>query len=135
MIPAFLGHAPAGASIRQLGHYAQSINGGNFRRYDHGLAGNIAAYGQFTPPLYNLGLITTPTYLHYAVADEFVHPEDVYLLARTLPNVKMMLRTGREDFTHLDYVWGIDVAQLVNDNVVGTLRLADADLRIVENKH
>lgn len=127
MIPAFLGHAPAGASIRQLGHYAQSINEGTFRRYNHGVIGNVAAYGQLAPPHYDLGLITAPAYLHYAQVDVFVHPEDVYLLAQALGNVKMVRRTGREDFGHLDYIWGRDVSQLVNDEVVATLRLADAD--------
>lgn len=125
MIPALLGHAPAGASIRQLAHYAQSINDGTFRRFNHGLVGNIAAYGQFTPPVYNLDLVTTPAYIHYSIADEFVHPGDIYVLAQRLPNLKLLLRTEREDFTHLDFAWGRDVSQMVNDNVVRTLRMAD----------
>jgi len=43
-----------GASTKQLSHYAQIINGGDFVRYDYGKDENHKRYGRDTPPKYDL---------------------------------------------------------------------------------
>lgn len=51
MLPVINSHSPAGASVRNMLHYAQIVRGGSFRKYDHGL-NNILVWGQAIPPLY-----------------------------------------------------------------------------------
>ncbi|XP_047995332.1 lipase 1-like [Leguminivora glycinivorella] len=50
MFPVFLGHAPSGASIRQITHYGQGIKFGTFSRYHHGHRKNLVTYGRVDPP-------------------------------------------------------------------------------------
>lgn len=50
---------PAGSSVRQFQHFKQLLMTGEFKKYDYESAeGNQAAYGQDTPPEYNLSDIT-----------------------------------------------------------------------------
>jgi len=66
-------NTPAGASVNQLVHYGQGVNSGKFRMFDHGLIGNMANYGQLTPPDYTLGLVSAPVALHYGDNDWLAH--------------------------------------------------------------
>lgn len=45
---------------------------GKFRKYDYGLLGNIAKYGQSFPPDYDLSKITSPVALYYGPNDQFI---------------------------------------------------------------
>ena len=46
----FMGHYPAGASLRCFDHFAQLIRAKKFQRYDFGEKMNMAKYGQKIPP-------------------------------------------------------------------------------------
>ncbi|KAI5631318.1 alpha/beta-hydrolase lipase region domain-containing protein [Phthorimaea operculella] len=50
LIPLFLSHAPAGASVRQIAHFGQVIRRGVFARFHHNAAQNLLLYGRVTPP-------------------------------------------------------------------------------------
>lgn len=66
LIPFILENTPAGSSVGQLVHYAQGINSKKFRMYDFGLIKNMARYGSFSPPDYELSAVTAPVFLHYS---------------------------------------------------------------------
>ena len=77
MLPVIMGHTPAGASVRSLVHYAQGVNSGEFRMYNHGKEGNLLYYGQEEPPKYDVSQITAPIALYWSDND-LLGTEQVY---------------------------------------------------------
>lgn len=122
MIPVIIGHAPAGASTQQMVHYGQLVRSAFFRQYDHGWLTNRRLYGQRTPPNYNLSNIRAPVALHYSLNDWMAEPVDVYELSRGLPNLVGLYQISDPLFNHLDFVWGIDVRELVFNNVIKVMQ-------------
>lgn len=121
MLPVILGHAPAGAAVRQFVHYGQSIAGKEFRRYDHGWMTNLRVYGNMRPPKYDLGNIKAPVFLHYTYNDPLSQVEDVDRLHNELgASTKMLVPLPL--FNHLDFIWGIDAKELLFDGVIKIMR-------------
>ncbi|XP_013172126.1 PREDICTED: lipase 3-like [Papilio xuthus] len=121
MLPVILGHAPAGAAVRQFAHYGQSIAGKEFRRYDHGWMNNLRIYGNLMPPKYDLGNIKIPVFLHYTYNDPLSQVEDVDRLHKELgASTKMLVPLPL--FNHLDFIWGIDAKELLFDKVIKIMR-------------
>nr|CAD7459367.1 unnamed protein product [Timema tahoe] len=85
-----------------------SLMGGNFCQFDHGLAGNLKAYGTFEPPEYNLSRITAPVSLYCGESDLVVDCIDVERLHFELTNARMKSLQRIRRYTHLDFVWGND---------------------------
>ncbi|XP_053606911.1 lipase 3-like [Plodia interpunctella] len=128
MIPVIMGHSPAGASARQFVHYAQSIAGRQFQRYDHGtLLANRRAYGTWSPPRYNLSKITTPVFLHYSDTDPMAHVRDVDRLFRELGRPIGKFRVSEPKFSHFDFIWAIDGKELLYDRIINLLWSMDAN--------
>ncbi|KAJ8716126.1 hypothetical protein PYW08_013411 [Mythimna loreyi] len=126
MIPAIMGHAPAGASVRQLVHYAQGINDKGFRRYDQGSRiSNYRKYGSFRPPSFDLSKITTPVFLHYSDKDPMAHVEDVDRLFRELGRAIGKFRISLSSFNHLDFIYAIDAKTLLYDRVINLMKAMD----------
>lgn len=94
-----------------------------FRRFDHGIAGNMATYGQAFPPLYNLLRVTTRTHLYYGMNDWMVTPVDTGLLNSGLPNTRLLFMVPHPLWNHMDFVWGWNVRTLVYRPMVNTMRL------------
>lgn len=123
MLPLINAHSPAGASSRQMIHFGQVIRSMLFRRFDHGVAGNLAQYGMAFPPLYNLLRVTAPTHLYYGANDWMVTPLDTGLLASGLPNVRLLFMVPHPWWNHMDFVWGWNVRTLVYRPMLTTMRL------------
>uniref|UniRef100_A0A1L8DPW0 Lipase n=2 Tax=Nyssomyia neivai TaxID=330878 RepID=A0A1L8DPW0_9DIPT len=119
-LPLIMANAPAGSSSQQLVHYAQLYNSGHFRQFDHGLIGNWQQYGSFTPPDYPLDRITAPIALHYSDNDWLAAVSDVQHLRSQLTNAEIvgLFRVPLAAFNHLDFLWAIDVAPLLNLRVI-----------------
>ncbi|KAJ8727886.1 hypothetical protein PYW08_016271 [Mythimna loreyi] len=113
LVPLFLAHSPAGASVRQVAHYGQTIRFNAFRRYNFNSVQNLATYGRLNPPAYDLKKVTAPAYLHYGLSDSEVHYKDLLLLADTLPNVVGVYKAERDTFNHYDFIWGKDVKEQI----------------------
>ncbi|XP_060531481.1 lipase 3-like [Cylas formicarius] len=120
-IPIILSNAPAGISLRQLEHYGQMIRSARFQKYDYGLA-NILHYGQFTPPSYNTSKISAPMAIFYAQNDAFAATINVEQLISELPDLKEAILIQYASFNHLDFLWAIDVKELLYDKVIDTLK-------------
>ncbi|CAH2244372.1 jg25322 [Pararge aegeria aegeria] len=125
MWPVKLGHAPAGISVRQLIHYSQSIINKEFRRYDHGFLNNIEIYGRATPPSYDLSKISAPVFLHYAANDPLAHLNDVGRLYRELGNPMGKFLVPHPEFSHADFLFGIDANTLVYNTVIRIMKQHD----------
>ncbi|XP_066601284.1 lipase 3-like [Prorops nasuta] len=121
LLPTVLGHVPAGASIKQFVHYAQLINTGQFRQYDHGIIKNLVVYGHIQPPSYNLRSIKIPVSLHYSSNDWLANVLDVDKLYRQLGKPYGKFLVPHNKFNHLDFLWGNNVRELVYDKLVNLL--------------
>ena len=75
MLPIILGHEPGGTSTRTVIHYAQEYNSGEFQKFDYGIVGNVPAYGQMSPPKYDLKRVKVPVYAVYSDNDYLADPE------------------------------------------------------------
>lgn len=128
LIPLILGHTPAGASARQLVHYAQGITGKEFLRFDHGSSiSNLREHGRIRPPAYDLGLITTPVFLHYSDSDPLAHVNDVDRLFRELGRPIGKFRIPMASFSHIDFIWGIDAKDLLYYRTINLIRSMDVN--------
>lgn len=115
LLPVLMGHMPAGSSARNLVHYAQGVNSGKFRKYDYGTkARNREAYGQDTPPDYDISKITAPVALYWGENDWLGVKSDVYRLAELLPNIQRKYRMAHDKFNHVDFLTAIDINPLLN---------------------
>lgn len=116
-LPVILTHTPAGSSVRSLVHYAQGVNSGEFRMYNHGKAGNLLHYGQEEPPNYDVSKITAPVAFYWSENDWLGVKADVYRLAELMPNLVRKYRVPHDKFNHQDFLWAIDSPSLLYETV------------------
>lgn len=115
----FLMFAPAGASLKQLLHYATNVvKPGHFAWYDYGPEKNMKIYNSATPPEYPVHKITVPVGLYYSPNDWLAQPEDVVYLKRRLPNVvdKYVLKSKK--ISHLDFMVGEEMRTLLHERLL-----------------
>lgn len=123
LIPTILKHEPAGASTKTALHYLQEIkNEGNFQEYDYGPKGNIVEYGNITVPEYNLDNIENKFYFIYAENDVFANPTDVKRLSSRISNLVGMHEVSNPNFSHLDFLFGLDVYELVYEPMIKVMK-------------
>ncbi|KAG6444048.1 lipase 3 [Manduca sexta] len=125
MLPVVMGHTPAGASTRQMIHFGQSYNSGEFRHFDHGWLKNKLIYGSFKPPAYNLNAIRTPIFLHYADNDWLSTPKDVDRLSKDIKSVVGKFRVAMPEFNHLDFVFAINATEIVYHRLLNIMQVFD----------
>lgn len=111
---------PAGSSTGQLIHYLQEYVSGYFRNYDHGKIRNKKVYGTKVAPDYFVQNIhpATPVNFYYSDNDYFSAVEDVHRMADILGDNVKLHRVSYTDFNHLDFLWAIDIKDIINACVV-----------------
>ncbi|KAL5017967.1 hypothetical protein ScPMuIL_003689 [Solemya velum] len=116
-IPVYIGHNPAGTSIQNMMHYAQSYEHKNFQMYDYGSSSkNTQHYGQTAPPIYDVNKIETPVALFWGVSDSLAHPGDVQ---RMIPKLQNLVLNKRIDhWMHLDFIWAMDAPRVCYDDII-----------------
>lgn len=122
MFPVIVGHDPAGASTKQMQHFAQVRRSGEFRQFDYGWLRNHWRYNSITPPSYNLENVKAKVYLYYGENDWLAQPDDVATLYQNLPNVVEKYLVDYPEFNHLDFIWGVDAKQLLWDRMLNNMR-------------
>lgn len=125
-----LGHSPSGSSTFQFAHYGQLVESQRFCRYDFGRERNLIKYNQTMPPEYDLSRVSTPVVLFYSDKDLLSDPQDVNILMRKLKNVQESIFV--KDFTHLDYVYAEEAADVVYSKIVGRI-INDEERRASEH--
>jgi lysosomal acid lipase/cholesteryl ester hydrolase len=123
MMPIIMGHTPAGSSVRSLVHYAQGVNNGAFRQYNHGKEKNLERYGQEVPPDYDLSKVTAPVALYWGENDWLGVKADVSRLAELLPNLQRKYRIPDDHFNHMDFLFAIDSVTLIYETVENFMKL------------
>ncbi|XP_067000567.2 lipase 1 isoform X3 [Anabrus simplex] len=121
-LPLIMSHGPAGASIKSFQHFGQNINSGEFMKYDYGEEKNLIMYGSRIPPKYDVSKITVPVAIMYAQNDIITDPRDVAKTKEALPNVIAFLKVKDEEFTHVDFIWAMNVKSLVYEDILRLLR-------------
>ncbi|XP_053594558.1 uncharacterized protein LOC103571606 [Microplitis demolitor] len=121
LLPAILGHVPAGSSVKQFLHFSQLVKSRKFRQFDYGLMGNFRRYGTLSPPEYDLSKVTTPVVLHYCINDWLSSVIDVETLSRKLPNVHGKMKVPHPPFGHLDYLYGVEADKLIYEKVLSII--------------
>lgn len=117
-LPVIASHIPAGVSTKTFVHYFQSYLSKRFQRFDFGSRTNQEVYSFMQPPSYDLSLITAPTYLFSSESDWFSTPVDVERLNTGLPNIVRHVKLAKSvDFTHLEFVYGSRVNEIVNVDI------------------
>ncbi|XP_072396595.1 lipase 3-like [Diabrotica undecimpunctata] len=115
-------HYPAGASTKQVLHYAQEVESGHFRKYDFGPIKNRYYYnGSEIPPDYNLSKISAPIHLIYSSNDWLSSETDVNKLHGELKSVKEKYWVPLPTWNHMDYLFGKDAPKLVYAKILNIL--------------
>ncbi|XP_017877436.1 lipase 3-like [Ceratina calcarata] len=121
LMPKFLNHFPAGGSTKQLEHYGQSINSGDFRQYDYGKDKNLKIYNSIEPPKYNISRIITPIAMFWGENDWLSDRRDVMRFVNELPHKPILYKVPYKKFNHIDYLMARHVRKLVFDELIDIL--------------
>lgn len=120
-IPVYIAEHPAGTSVQNLVHYAQSVLSGKFQMFDYGSAkANMEHYNQTTPPLYDASMMKNSVTLYTGGKDILADPTDVQYLLKQLPNIYQHVDISY--WEHLDFIWAIDANVKCYDNIVSTIQ-------------
>ncbi|EDV93986.1 GH25149 [Drosophila grimshawi] len=122
-IQIYIGHFPAGGSVKSFDHYAQQINSGGFFKYNYrSVAKNRRAYGSAKPPAYKLGNVDCKVALYYGKNDLLAAVKDVQHLRNELPNVVHDELLTYRKFNHIDFLVAIDVRKLLYDSMFSVMK-------------
>ncbi|XP_017887380.2 lipase 3-like [Ceratina calcarata] len=121
LMPKLVNYLPAGGSIKQIVHYAQSIQYGYFRQYDYGRYKNLKIYNSIEPPKYNISRIITPIAMFWGENDWLSTPKDVTRFVKKLPHKPIFYTVPYKKFNHLDFLVAKDVRELVFDKLIDIL--------------
>lgn len=131
MLRIFLGHFPAGASMKQLRHYAQIINDGIFRQFDYDdVRQNREAYGTKFVPRYNLSQVTVPVRTYFGYNDNTVVYQNVLQLESELPNVVGSYPVPDKRFSHVDFILANNVREILYREIINNVDQTER----IENK-
>lgn len=116
-LPIYIAHTPAGTSVKNMVHYAQMYKYKKFQMFDYGSPEkNRQHYGMDTPPQYNASAVDVPVAIYWGGNDWLADPKDVKRLKQVLP--KMWYDKYIEGWQHLDFIWGLDAAPQVYNDVI-----------------
>lgn len=122
----FLGHFPAGASMKQVQHYAQIIKDGIFRQYDYSDPElNFRQYGSHSVPRYNLSRATAPVRTYFGYNDKVVNYLNVLQLEQEIPYAVSSYPVPDKRFSHIDFILANNVKELLYDEVVRNVEKAE----------
>ncbi|KAL0871598.1 hypothetical protein ABMA27_004130 [Loxostege sticticalis] len=100
------GHFPGGSTRKLFSHLVQVLTRKKFAKYDYGSIKNLAVYGSFEPPEFDLKKVTMKSALFVGKEDFLSPPADAELLKAALPNVVHYQVLPYEKFNHPDFIWG-----------------------------
>jgi len=114
-----MAYFPAATSMKNMAHWGQFVRVNKFDMFDYGKDGNIAHYGQSTPPLYNVNNIpkTLPIALFSGGNDYLADPIDVNHLIQDLITYNPY-QYGISDYAHLDFIMAYDAYKLLYPTVL-----------------
>merc|ERR1712150_126535 len=124
----YISEFPAGASVKDFGHFAQGVRSDKFQQFDYGKRGNYKQYGTPTPPDYPLANITVPTALFEGTHDYLADPEDVQRLSSILSNAPgkpLVHEFAVNGYNHADLCCAEDASTLLFPDIIKTIARFD----------
>ncbi|XP_057510827.1 triacylglycerol lipase 2-like [Actinidia eriantha] len=123
-----LDHEPQPTATKNMIHLSQMIRKGTIAMYDYGSeAANNKQYGQPIPPVYNMTSIPNdvPLFLGYGGQDMISDVKDVHTLLDSLKDhdADKLVLLYREEYAHVDFVFGINANQVVYDPLMSFFKL------------
>lgn len=110
----------------QLFHFAQMKMSGQFQPFNYGdVEINRLIYGISTPEPYNLTKTTVPVTIIYSTNDEVSNSNDVTQLRSQLQHVTQLYQVPIKEFKHIDFIYSRFVREVINENVINVLQMAD----------
>ncbi|EDV32372.2 uncharacterized protein Dana_GF15803 [Drosophila ananassae] len=127
LTPLFLGHTPAGSSVKSIEHYAQQIHSGGFYKFNYNnIWENRRRHGSDIPTQYNVASVDCKVALYYGKNDRLTSVKDVQRLRDALPNVVHENLLESERFNHINFIWGNDVKTMLYDEVIEVMQKVDS---------
>ncbi|XP_061393030.1 lipase 3-like [Musca vetustissima] len=129
--PDFYETHPARCSTNQAIHYVQLYKSRKFRQFDFGTKGNKERYKQDTPPDYQLANINPqfPLHFYHSNDDAFAAVEDVKHLSDLLGNKTVRHFIDLDNFSHMDFVIGYNIKDVINGDVLNEMKRVDGLLQ------
>ncbi|KAK1191714.1 LIPM Lipase, partial [Pygoscelis papua] len=114
-IDVYLSRYPDSTSLKNMLHWRQLYQTGEFKYYDYG-SDNMLHYNQTTPPFYELENMKTPLAAWYGGRDWISAPEDVNI---TLPRItNVAYKKYIPEFVHFDFLWGMQAYEQVYKEIL-----------------
>ncbi|XP_069124287.1 lysosomal acid lipase/cholesteryl ester hydrolase-like [Argopecten irradians] len=124
-IPVYVANHPAGTSVQNIVHYAQSVRHNQFLMYDFGSEqANLDHYNQTTPPAWNESLVTTPTVVYSGSRDWLSDPADVQTLLPKITN--LVASKVMDEWEHMDFIWAMDAPQQAYNDIIRRIHEQEA---------
>ncbi|KAG7399784.1 cholesterol esterase [Phytophthora boehmeriae] len=137
-LPVYLSQMPAGTSVKNMAHFAQSIRENTFASYDYGCdcdrdsdisecseseCENKKVYGSFDPPAIPIGKMVYPrTGLYIGGEDSIATETDIAQLRSALPSGTIVHELTVDKYTHLDAVWAADTYEMMYKDLLVQLK-------------
>lgn len=125
LLPEIMATTPAGCSVNQITHYLQEYNSGYYRQWDYGILNKKHYKGQKSPPEYYLANVRGQVQLYYSSNDYMASVKDVQRLMDELHPDTLVgaFHVADRKFTHIDFLWGLNVKEEVYDILIENLAL------------
>lgn len=119
--PGVYGHILMPTGFKMIKHYCQIVTASKMRRFDHGVAGNLKAYGSLEPPDYNLAKVDYGNWLLVSAGnDVLATPKSVRSYMRAIKS-KPYDHIFVSKYNHLDLWAAIDNDVTINLPVLNFL--------------
>ncbi|UJR28543.1 hypothetical protein I4U23_009778 [Adineta vaga] len=120
-IPVYGAHEPHGTSVKNMIHFAQSIQSNLFQAYDYGSPEkNQLNYNQTTPPLYSIRPMKIPTAIFWSGNDWLADPVDVSYIFDNIQS--LVYEKYIADYNHLDFVWAITANKVIYSDLIDQMK-------------
>ncbi|XP_005505283.2 putative lysosomal acid lipase/cholesteryl ester hydrolase [Columba livia] len=114
-IDVYLSRYPDSTSLKNILHWHQLYQTGEFKYYDYG-SDNMLHYNQTTPPFYELENMKAPLAAWYGGRDWISTPKDVNI---TLPRItNVVYKKYIPQFVHFDFLWGMQAYEQVYKEIL-----------------
>ncbi|XP_031458411.1 lysosomal acid lipase/cholesteryl ester hydrolase-like [Phasianus colchicus] len=118
-IDVYLSHYPDSTSLKNMLHWRQLYQTGEFKYYDYG-SENMLHYNQSTPPFYELENMKAPLAAWFGGKDWISAPEDVNI---TLPRItNVAYKKYIPEFVHFDFLWGMQVYEQIYKEILELMK-------------
>ncbi|NXL84793.1 LIPM Lipase, partial [Alectura lathami] len=118
-IDVYLARYPDSTSLKNMLHWRQLYQTGEFKHYDYG-SDNMLHYNQSTPPFYELENMKAPFAAWFGGKDWISAPEDVNI---TLPRItNMAYKKYIPEFVHFDFLWGAQAYEKIYKEILELMK-------------